>query len=58
MFQTDLSDIMYQQFLLARNGIPISESNMLADFEREALVDMCIEHEKMELKLMAVSARA
>ena len=46
---------MYQQFLLARNGIPISESNMLADFEREAFVDMCIEHEKMELKLMTLS---
>ena len=50
-----MSDIMYQQFLLARNGISISESNVLADFEREALVDMCVEHEKMKLKLMTLS---
>lgn len=47
----DMADIMHQQLLLARYGIPLSESNVLADFEREAFVDIAVKYEKMKLQL-------
>ena len=47
----DMTDIMHQQFLLARYGIPLSESNILADFEREAFVDIAVKYEKARLQL-------
>jgi hypothetical protein len=50
-----MSEIMHQQFLLARYGITISESNVLADFEREAFVDIAMKYEKMRLKLETMS---
>ena len=49
----DMSEIMYQQMILARNGVSITESNHLADFEREAFVDIAVAHEKMKLQLLS-----
>jgi len=49
----DMSDLVYQQFLLAQHGISLSESNEIADFEREAFVDMAVKYEKIKLQLMS-----
>ena len=49
----NMEDLMYQQMILARNGVPITESNFLADFEREAFVDIAVKHEKMQMQLMS-----
>ena len=49
----DMSELMHQQFLLARYGIPLSESNMIADFEREAFVDIAVKYEKIKLQSMS-----
>jgi hypothetical protein len=51
----DMKDIMYQQMILARNGVPLSESNQLADFEREAFVDIAVKYEEMKMKMMSLS---
>lgn len=54
MFDTDFTDLMHQQFLLAKYGIPLTESNLLADFEREAFVDIAVKHEKLKVDMMNV----
>ncbi len=46
-----MDEIIYQQWLLAKYGISLTESNILADFEREALVDICTKYEKLQLEL-------
>jgi hypothetical protein len=51
----DMSELMHQQFLLARYGIPLSESNIIADFEREAFVDIAVKYEKIRLQLESMS---
>lgn len=46
-----MDEIIYQQWLLAKYGIPLTESNILADFEREAFASICAKYEKLQLEL-------
>lgn len=48
----ELSDVIKVQFLLARSGISIEESNRLALFETEGLAELAIKHEKDKLDLL------
>ena len=48
-------DLLEEQFLLARYGISITESNMLADFEREAFVSLAIQHIKRQNESLSLS---
>ena len=41
-----MADLITQQFILAKNGISITESNMLPDFEREAYLDLVLQFNK------------
>ena len=48
----ELTDVIKVQFLLAKNGICIEESNRLAFFELEADADLAINSEKSILDLL------
>ena len=41
-----MPDLIRQQFILAKNGISLTESNMLPDFEREAYLDLIHQYYK------------
>lgn len=42
----ELPDVIRLQFLLARNGIGIGDSNRLPFFEAEAFAELCMTFEK------------
>jgi hypothetical protein len=42
----ELEDVIRLQFLLARNGIGIEESNRIAFFESEAFAELCMTFEE------------
>jgi len=42
----ELPDVIRLQFLLARNGIGIEESNRMAFFETEAFAELCFTFEQ------------
>jgi len=48
----ELSDVIKVQFLLARYGISIEESNRLALFEMEGFAELSIKHEKNKIDLL------
>ena len=42
----ELPDVIRLQFLLARNGIGIAESNRMAYFESEAFAELAVTYEQ------------
>ena len=50
MFADSLNEIIEQQFILAKYGISVTESNVLADFEREAFFNLAMRNEHLELE--------
>lgn len=46
-----MEEIINEQWLLAKYGIPLTESNVLADFERTAFANICVKYEKLQLEL-------
>lgn len=48
-----MENIIEEQFLLAKNGISLTESNKLADFEREAYVDLAIKYLKSQSETLS-----
>ena len=56
LFDMELEGIIEEQFLLAQYGISVSESNWLADFEREAFVDLAIKDKKQKLEMLEAGA--
>ncbi len=47
--------LIEEQFILAKSGISLTESNILADFEREAYVSLAIEHIKRQNEALGLS---
>jgi hypothetical protein len=46
-----MDDIIHEQWILAKYGIPLTESNNIADFERQAFANICLKYEKLQLEL-------
>ena len=46
----ELADVVRAQFLVAQYGINITESNRLAIFEFDAILNLAVEHEKRKLE--------
>lgn len=51
LFETSMDDIIHEQWILAKYGIPLTESNNIADFERQAFANICLKYEKLQLEL-------
>ncbi len=47
-----LAELVQAQFLLARHGVTYSESNALAKFEFDVLVNLAVDEEKSQLEIM------
>ena len=50
-----IADLVQAQFLLARHGVAYSESNMLAMFEFDVLLDLAIKEEKSQIEISQAS---
>ena len=51
-----LSDVVTAQFLLARYGISIGESNQLSVFEFDAFLNLAIEQEQKKIEQLQADA--
>ncbi len=47
--------LVQEQFILAKFGISLTESNMLADFEREAYVSLAMDYMKQQNEALSLS---